>query len=507
MKLREYQKNAMREILDLETAGVRKIILQAPTGSGKTAMASSLIASDTRLGRNTLVLAHRGELLDQMSRSLSDWGVDHGIIRAGRESSRSSLVQVASIQSLDGGVALPHLSGNDRIVVDECHRRDSVKITDRYPVIRRLGLSATPVDDGGGSGRSALAGYERIVVAATPRELVGAGYIVPLVILAPPLPVQAIPSNFYEEDNLSKREKVMGKAQVMGDVVKTWLNHGSRRTLCFCCGINHAKRMAETFMEAGVPVKSLSGEDKLEKRRVVLDEFRRGEFLVLLTSDLFNEGVDLPFVSRLLMLRPTDSLVVWMQQIGRGVRSYPGKADCQVFDHAGNIFTHGDPYETREWKLPVENNSAQHIGPGSNDDIWRCPLCFCCVMGNPGSECPYCGESVTYKSRRIQVVGGDLVEYDPEEVARLNETRLEEDARRAVNNERIRSLFGVAMRKGLKGNAARGYAFGQLAKFNKEGGEWSKFMSSIRDRPETTSGPSTSSLPRYNPLIATKSSS
>lgn len=479
--LRPYQIDAIKKVYDLMVKGKRRIILQSPTGSGKTMMASRVIHDAVvKRGRSALVLAHRGELIDQLSDSLSRWGVEHGIIRAGETSSPSRRVQVASIQSLDGSIALPYLDGNDIIFVDEGHRRDADKVIRQYPQVRIMCLTATPYQMEGQK-VVPLKGYDGLVVAATPSQLVKQRYIVPLKILAPPAP-EAV---FNVDSSMSKRESVMGQAHVMGDVVAHWKKYGARPTIGYCCGIRHAKAQANVFKDAGIAAHAISGEEQLEERREILAAFRAGKITCLFNSDLLIEGLDVPFVSRILMLRPTDSPAIYLQQTGRGVRIHDGKRDCEIFDHAGNFFVHGHPY----WDRTTSLDFCPGIGRVKEDaehpdavSAWRCTSCFCVVGGgSPASGiCPYCDEAVEYKHRRLKVVAGNLIEYDEEQLRRARAEQNNIEAQKAVNHSRIRSLYGVAFRRGMESKARDAFVFGNMAKFKKAGKTWEQFFGEVQ---------------------------
>lgn len=504
MKLRPYQIEAIRKVYGLMVDGKRAIILQSPTGSGKTAMASQVIRDAAiRRGRNVLVLAHRGELVDQLSGSLAIWDIPHGIIRAGKETESGRPVQVASIQSLDGSVALPHLGADDLIVVDEAHRADGDKVFLRYPHVKRLGLTATPYRMVGSQVRPLIPEYTDLVVAATPRGLEAAHFIVPITILAPPLPDPKMEDDLFDEEHLTKRERVMGNAQVMGDVVTHWVTHGPRPTIGYCCGISHSKKQAELFKAAGIKAVHISGQEPLEKRRDILQAFRDRKFDILLNSDLLIEGLDVPFVSRILMLRPTQSPAVYLQQAGRGVRISDGKQDCQLFDHAGNFFVHGHPYDERLTSMQAIPGIGRPVADHTLDGIWRCPKCFCCVVGSVGKSCPYCAAPVVFASRKIKVVAGHLVEYDEEALRIAKENKDRDAEKRAMNDQRIRSLFGIAMRNGKKGADARAYVFTQLAVFNKSGVTWEKFYEEAQQR---TRKPLSASSTAFNPHSEPESS-
>lgn len=445
----------MREVYREIAAGCRAILLVMPTGSGKTVLASR-VAFDAanRRGRRVLFMAHRTELLHQMSATIARFGVPHGMITAGVRTDPSNPVQVASVQSLDTGVAMPHLDENDLIIVDECHRADATKLIAQYPKVRRIGLTATPYRIDDGRIRPLAPEYRRMVIGATPRQLLEQGFIVPLRIIAPPPPM-ALSTELLQQDSMTVRERAMGSATIMGDVVQTWVKAGPAQTIAYCVSVNHAKNVAEAFRAVGVDAVALDGTTEAEKRRIVLDAFRAGRHQVLCNAMLFTEGLDVPSVSRILLLRPTESPIVYLQQVGRGVRPYPGKTHCEVFDHAGNVFLHGDPYDDRTMGLEVVPGLGRPVGvPEREIPMWRCPACFCVKRPRPAKECPFC-HTVIKTKRTISIVAGELTEYDDAEMAVAKvQARQEADLRKLDQRVRAR-LMRALMSEGLSWRQAR----------------------------------------------------
>ena len=302
--LRPYQEAALRDAYVAIASGCRSLLMVMPTASGKTVVASKIAYDAARKrGRRVLFMAHRTELLHQMSATISRFGVSHGMITAGERTDPNNSVQIASIQSLDTGVALPHLDDNDLIMVDEAHRADATKLLLRYPTVRRIGLTATPYRIDAGKVRPLSPEYTHMVVGATPRQLLASGHIVPVRIIAPP-PPRELSAELLQQDSQTIRERAMGSATLMGNAVTSWVTAGPAQTIAYCVSVQHAKDIAVEFRKAGVKAMALDGESEPEKRRLVLEAFRRGEYQVLCNAMLFTEGLDVPSVSRILLLRP-----------------------------------------------------------------------------------------------------------------------------------------------------------------------------------------------------------
>lgn len=480
MQLRQYQIDAVRDLYAKMTSGKKNLLLVAPTGSGKTAMASYVIRDAAlKRARKVIFMAHRGELLDQTSGSLDKWGVSHGLISEGYATDRDSSVQVASIQSLDANRTLmPRMGPGDLIVVDECHRADAKKIVAMYPQCRVLGLTATPYRLTASGRHKALSGYDDFVVAATPRALESQGFITPIRIFAPPMPPSA-----YSTD-MKEREVVAAQRSVMGDAVSTWLKRGRASTIVYCQTVGHSQAVCELFQMAGVKAVHVSGYEDLSKRRSLISKFRAGEIDVITNSMLLTEGLDVPHVSRIVMLRPTDSIPVYLQQVGRGVRPSPGKTHCELFDHAGNVLVHGHPYEERT--VTLSGNCGNTVDENARvAGIWRCEKCFCVAPSAP-EACPQCGEPPPSSKRMIRVVGGELQEYSPEDEKRLAEAARNAAEARAKNNERIKKMFGVMYSMGYGQVEARRRVMIEMSKFNAGRKPWEEFLAEARERARRT---------------------
>ncbi len=301
------------------------------------------------------MVAHRRELIRQASTKLTDAGVLHGIICADFPVAPDELVQVASVQTL--AHRLDDLPMFDLIVLDECHHARAGQwqaLIASQPRAKLLGVSATPARlDGQGLGTAAAGCFDDIVSGPPIAELVRDGYLSPCRIFTPDerLDLRGVRTRAGDYV-MADLERVMGGAQIIGNTVATYREHADHLpAIAFCVSIAHAEEMAERFRAAGYRSTCAHGGTSTAERDAAIAGLGNGDVEVLTACDLISEGLDVPVVGAVILLRPTKSLVLYMQQIGRGMRPAPGKRHLIVLDHVGNIAAHGLPDLERNWTL------------------------------------------------------------------------------------------------------------------------------------------------------------
>ena len=407
--LRPYQLRAVDSVIGTIKSGVRKIVLRAPTGAGKTIIASRIIEGAKSKGNRVVFLAHRTELIDQCSEKLTDIGVSHGIIQGSRKMSISELVQVASVQTLiNRNIPEPQI-----IIIDEAHRaraKTYEDIVNRYPNAFVLGLTATPCrTDGRGLG----AIFDKILDTIDYTTLIEQGYLVPFIVYAPPMSfsmqgVKKTAGDFNKKETASR----LGKSKIYGDVIEHWQKKASdRSTIVFCCSVEHSKAMCDRFKKIGVSAVHIDGKTHKTKRKESIEKVRAGEIQVLCNVGIATEGTDLPIVSCIVLANPTFSLSLHQQMIGRGLRIHPesGKHNCLILDHVGNHNRLGWIDDEIEWTL---NDKVKAKRSGKSErkamSVRTCPKCFL-AMKSDVEVCPSCGYKFDF-SRDIKAVAGNLKE-------------------------------------------------------------------------------------------------
>ncbi|MBK9126302.1 MAG: DEAD/DEAH box helicase family protein [Phycisphaerales bacterium] len=399
LALRDYQRRAVDAVI---AALDRRPILVAPTGSGKTVMATALVES---LGVSALWLAHRQELIDQAATRLESHGLVCGIIMNGYPAMPLAQVQVASVQTLVRRDKPPA----DLIVIDECHHAtaDSYQaILDAYPEARVVGLTATPFRlDGRGLGDL----FGELVVAAYTHELCDAGVLHRPKVWAsksPDLRGVKVIAGDYSLGALASRTNT---AELNADIVATWQKRAAgRRTVVFAVDVAHSKAITEAFVAAGVPAEHVDG--RTYERDTVLARLARGATLVVSNCMVLTEGWDLPALECAIIARPTASLNLHLQMIGRVMRAAEGKRGAIVLDHAGNHHVHG--LVTRRLNYSLNGEKVGHSEPLG---LRRCQACGL-LFELHEAACPECGWAPSAEDTRrgqVDIHGaGELSEFD-----------------------------------------------------------------------------------------------
>jgi superfamily II DNA or RNA helicase len=481
--LRDYQIEAVARLEAAIGGDKRRILFVSPTGSGKTLVAGALIENAVRHGRQTLVLAHRREIIAQTSAKLFAAGVRHGIIQAGFPMRPRELVQLASIATLHSRAlrrAVIELPPADLVVVDEAHHGRApsyLALLKAYPESAILGMTATPCR---GDGRGLGNVFDVLVEAPQVADLIAAGYLVGTRVYAPTRPDLKgvrIQAGDYVEGELARR---MDTNRLVGDIVEHWHKLAERRrTVVFASGVQHSLHLRDEFLAAGVRAEHLDGSTPAPERDAILSRLAVGETEVVINCMVLTEGWDQPAVECLVLARPTRHMGLYRQMIGRGLRPSPGKADCLVLDHAGAVFEHGFVEDRVDWTLDVDRRAVAQAhrarAEGREPQISTCPQCF--AVRRAGGPCIACGWRPTPKPVPVDVTDGEL--------GRVDWITRAVEAERYGDDEKYlfhRELAAIAVE--------RSYQPGWVAhKYRERFGHWppTRFVEPIEPRPATRS--------------------
>lgn len=367
-------------------SGVRRLLLQAPVGYGKTVVTSEIARAAVARGKRVLFLAHRRRLVSQSSRKLDDFGVFHGLLMSGEAAAAGEMVQVASRDTLlsravrNDWVAPPPA---DLVIVDEAHRvmaDDYQRLMALYPDAYHLGVTATPArDDGRG-----LGGFYQALECAPPISwLVARGRLCPVRCYAP-------------------QNAGGGRAgrKLAGDPVATWLRLGEGRpTVLFASRVEHSRAACAAFLAAGVTAEHIDARTEDADREAAVARVESGATRVLCNVGVFTEGVDVPCLSCVVLLRLASSYVLFVQAVGRAMRAHPGKSDAVLIDHADAVLEHGFPDDDVRWELDeggtVEARNREDRKEGKRSQPVVCPACGMCYPAGPA--CPGCGAKLPRK--------------------------------------------------------------------------------------------------------------
>jgi len=431
--LRPYQIKALDDVRAAYRSGKRAPLLVSPTGSGKTVMFSHVANGVKQRGKRVIILCHRAELIEQIERALRDVGLIPGIIAADRAESPRAPVQVASVMSLLR--RLERTPAPDLIICDEAHHCISTsswgKVIKHWPQALVLGVTATPIRL---SGEGLDDVFDTLVQGPTVRELIEIGSLSPVTVYAPPGPDLSGVHIRMGEYIASELSEVMSKSTVVGDAVEHYTRHApGRPAIAFCVSVKHAIAVAEQFRKGGYTSVNIDGSLDASIRRTIVRDFTAGRINVLTSCDLISEGFDVPRVEVGLLLRPTQSLGLYLQQCGRVLRPFPGKERALILDHAGNTFKHGLPGADREWSLAGRVGDGR--GKAGDSPIVSVRVCGRCFAANASTrrECGECGELFETKARAPAQLAGTLQEVTDDGVPHASGASEEKRRKRTPN--------------------------------------------------------------------------
>jgi superfamily II DNA or RNA helicase len=412
IELRPYQHEAVAAIRTAyRVGGHRSVLFVLPTGGGKTVVFSHIAEQAAAKGNRIAILVHRVELLDQASRSLAALGVRHGLIAANRSMDLSAPVQVASVQTLARRLHRLPADLFQLLVVDEAHHSNAgtwAKVLAHFHRARVLGVTATPCRcDGRGLGEF----YSEMILGPSPAELTAGGFLAPAKVYAPPIGFSAKGLRKRMGDfDLRDAAGQLGGTAIMGDAVGHYQRLLQNRTaIAFCCSIAHAEAVAAAFQSRGISASSIDGSMDAGTRRRLLEQLGSGELKVLTSCSLIGEGVDVPSVGGCLLLRPTQSLALHLQMIGRCLRPQEGK-EAVILDHVGNIERLGHHLDEQEWTLDGVRKRQREAALS----VRVCPSCFSALRSGT-QQCPECGHQFAPQPREIVQVEGELRELERRE--------------------------------------------------------------------------------------------
>lgn len=465
MKLRPYQVAVMQEIYAAWGRGSRNVLAQLATGAGKTVLFAKIMADYTK---PSIAIAHRVELVSQISLTLGRYGVRHNIIAQKgaireivsihmNELNRSyydpqARVAVAGVDTLlRMDRKTPWFSQIGLVVQDEGHHplKDNKWGTAAMLFPNAYGLypTATPLRaDGRGLGRHADGLMDSLVTGPSMRDLINMGFLTEYRIFAPPsdLDLSTVPVSAGGDYSPPKLRTAVHKSHITGDVVSHYLKIAPGKLgVTFAVDIEAATEIAAEFRANGVAAEVISSKTPDLLRASIMNRFRNRDLLQLVNVDLLGEGVDVPAIEVISMARPTQSYSLYSQQFGRALRPMEGKTHAIIIDHVNNVLRHGLPDAPRTWSLERRERRSR----GNNDDAIPLRTCLnatcLAVYERRYRNCPNCG---FYSPPAIRSspehVDGDLFELDPDILARLRGeiTRIDSPPRIPQNLDPIAQL-------------------------------------------------------------------
>lgn len=420
MPLRKYQADIISDVRQAYKKGRHAPCIVLPCGGGKSIIVAEIAKRTTDKGNRVLFIVHRKELCDQIFRTFRDWGVN------------MELCDIGMIQTVSRRIR--RVRPPALIITDENHHSKAStyrKVYDAFPQARRLGVTATPVRlDGSG-----LADVnDELIIGVNAQWLIQNHFLAPYDYYAPSIVDLTGVKTVRGEFDTRSAEKMMLKKAIFGDVIKNYKKLASgKQAICYCVSVNHSIAMAEAFNAAGIDARHIDGTTPKAERDKIIEAFREGRTDILCNVDLISEGFDVPDCGCAILLRPTKSLTLYIQQSMRCMRYKQGKR-AVIIDHVGNYARFGLPDADRQWKLDAKKEKRK-TSEADDPDVKTCPGCYMVFPskdenGSRVTECPFCGFELPVSNREIeeekeailQKIEGFVVDYDsPEDCASYQE--------------------------------------------------------------------------------------
>ncbi|MEO5866455.1 MAG: DEAD/DEAH box helicase [Sphingomonas sp.] len=443
---RDYQLEILWQIVEAIEAGHRRILVQLPTGGGKTVLATAMLASAER----AQFLVHRDELIEQTSRTLWRSKIPHSFVAAGKPFDADAAVLLSGIATL--AKRLRAILPPDIVIVDEAHHAVSnswSEVIAAFPDAIIIGLTATPqrLD-----GRGLDAQFDHLILGPPVRWLIDEGYLSDFDYYAPPLDAQ-------------------DDAAIIGDVLAHWQRlAGGGQGIVFASNREHSRNIVAEFVTVGVRALHVDGTLNPTARRDADALFRSGAVTLESNVGLFGEGYDIPNITYCAIARRTQSLSWFLQMVGRALRPVyaPGfdltsrlgrlaaiaagpKPRAVICDHGNNWFSHGMPDDARAWSLAGKLRGG---ASGCNDDATPIHQCLNCYMITPSAvrECPGCSTVFPVVTRNIRFKEGHLTKIERDAIrAQKAEEKAKQTMLRRAEEQSARSeaaLIDLAKRRG-----------------------------------------------------------
>lgn len=433
MQLRQYQNDLLEQLRAAWRSGFKAPCIVLPCGGGKSCILAEMARRTAANGKRVLFLVHRRELVEQIIKTFVGWGVDMGLCDV-------MMVQTASRR-------LSKLKRPALIMTDENHHSSAQsykRIYEHFPDVLRVGVTATPVRLGG-SGLGDV--NDKLIVGVSVKWLIENRCLAPYDYYAPDVADLTGVRTRMGEFVAADIEKAMIKNAVFGDVIAYYRKLADgKKAVCYCAGIKHSKAMAESFSEAGIPAAHIDGETEKGERSRIISDFRSGKIRILCNVDLISEGFDVPDCECAILLRPTQSLTLYIQQSMRCMRYADGKR-AVIIDHVGNYARFGLPDDDREWSLNKKPKKQREQSEEIKAKM--CPECFLTFSPPDNADvivCPHCGHVFEKKERRD-------IKQETAELKKIEGFKLRYDDPRECHS--YSELLAYARQKGYK----RGWAY------------------------------------------------
>lgn len=396
----------MQKVHDVFRRGVKSACIVLPCGSGKSVIVAEIAKRTAEKLNRVLFLVHRIELCEQIEHTFRAWGVDMNFCQI-------CMVQTACRR-------LKKIPRPNLIITDETHHSKSNsyrKIYDFFPNAYRLGVTATPVRlDGSGLGDV----YQTLIEGVSAKWLIENQYLAPYNYYAPTVADLSGIKIQRGEFEVKSAENVLFNRTVFGNVISHYRRLvDGKQAICYCVSIRHSEAMAREFQDNSISAVHIDGTTPKAERQRIIEDFRNGKIKILCNVDIISEGFDVPDCECAILLRPTKSLTLYIQQSMRCMRYKSGKSAI-IIDHVGNYARFGMPDADRQWTLQDKPKKARQQAE-NEVKVLQCPECFYTFQPEDDVKiCPECNYVFPKKERTVDIkdstelrqITGFVLKYD-----------------------------------------------------------------------------------------------
>lgn len=376
------------------------------------------MAQESQAKGNTVwFLVHRRELLDQTIDTFDRFGIER------------KTIYIDMVNTVSRRLDNLHIPEPDLIIFDEAHfsaAKTWQRIIDKFPKAYIVGLTATPTRlDGKPLGNI----YDSLVNGESIGSLIERGFLAPYQYFAPTLAdVTGLDTKRGDYD-MKQAEELLSSRTIFGDVIKHYQKHAEgKQTVVYCSTINHSQEVAQAFCDAGYNAVHFDGDTPKRKRKEIIKRFREGEITHLCNVDLISVGFDMPDIDCCILLRPTQSTALYIQQAARALRYREGKV-AVILDHVGNYARHGLPDDEHEWSLEGKFAKPKRFDDEGMLKVRQCENCFNVYKTSEGA-CPHCGFAITVQREEIEM----------KEEIELTEIKRKQEEEKLAKQKEIQSI-------------------------------------------------------------------
>ncbi|WP_210139090.1 DEAD/DEAH box helicase [Staphylococcus sp. GDY8P82P] len=429
--LRDYQEELLNGVYNSMSKGNKNIMVQSPAGSGKSVTMSEVARRATEKGNRVLFIVHRRELVSQIKGTFIANDVNMELCRVG-------MVQTVANRIKNGKEPTPAI-----ILVDEAHHSLAKTYTDifeSFPNAFVYGFTATPYRL---SNKGFTDVFDELILGKSVQWLIDNERLAPFKYYSVNLmDSDILTHNSTGDFNNDSITKAMQKT-IYGDAVTNYKKFADgKKTIIYTHNVESSINVAEKFKDNGYDALQVDGKTPKQQRELAMEMFREGKVNILVNAELYGEGVDVPDCECVILLRPTESLTLFIQQTMRAMRYQPDK-QAIIIDHVGNWYRHGLPNTEHNWQEYFEG-SKKKKSKDNSIPIKECPECFG-VVESAYTVCPYCGCEFPKEEQADYdlVLNAELEEVTEDKVFQLNLKTAEEC-------ETVEELYQLAKENGYK---------------------------------------------------------